>query len=389
MSQLLQEENIQQLDEQSLNEQPEQVEQVEQQNEVQQEQQEQDSRVDHNQRETYVIVPPKKQTEDQPEIKQLIMQQNPNKMNLQEDVKVSTQRKELNKKLETEKQQGQKTVSERTFKTLEQVYSKQHTKSLLHFRTSDQFDTKIVHDQINRSHSKQQYTFSKAERFSKAKESYCSIQFYDSQIETQLNKRAAALGYGNKSDFTKKDKYIPGPTDYNFKLPSNPGVKFGYGRDETIIKGIHGRPNKNPAPNLYQVKDIVTTYKYSMGERTSAKHIYLQSTTPAPGRYDVGGLKAKGNYFIGRYKSSGAPIISPSSTIAKRLKRIPGPGTYDPPGDIGDLRTYLPSQYSNRSGFRFGFQERQTQGLKNIQFPGPGTYQLPSEFGDFEYPPLI
>ncbi|CAD8160363.1 unnamed protein product [Paramecium octaurelia] len=388
MNQLLQEEQlIQQQNEEDLNK---QVEQVEPEKEVQQDQQEQDGEVDDGEQERLDFQdPPQQQTEDQPENRQQIVKPNSKRFDSQEEVKTTTQRKEMNKRMETEKQYGQKTSSERTFKTLEQIYSKRNTQSLLHFRTSEQFDTKIVHDQINRSHSKQQYTFSKAERFSKAKESYCSIQFYDSQIQTQLNQRAAALGYGNKSDFTKKDKYIPGPTDYNVKLPLNPGIKFGYGRDETMIKGIHGRPNRNPAPNLYQVKDIVTTFKYSMGERTSAKHIYLQSTTPAPGRYDVGGLTAKGNYFFGRFKSSGAPVISPSTTIAKRLKRIPGPGTYDPPGNIGDLRTYLPSQFSTRSGFRFGYQERQTQDIKNKLFPGPGTYQLPSEFGDYEYPPLI
>ncbi|CAD8133560.1 unnamed protein product [Paramecium pentaurelia] len=305
----------------------------------------------------------------------------------QGEIETTTQRKDQNRQLETEKQQRIKTTTEKTFKTLEQIYNKGNTYSFLHLRTAQQFDTKIVHDQLNKSHAKQQYTFPKAQRFSKPKQSYCSIQFYDSQIQTQLNKRAAALGYGSKSDFTRRDKYIPGPTDYNIKLQPKPGVKFAYGRDEMLSKGLHGRPNTNPAPNLYQVKDIITTFKYSMGIRTSAKHIYLESTTPAPDRYNIGGFSSKGNCFIGKYKSSGAPVISPSTAQSQRVKRVPGPGTYDPPGDIGDPRNYLPSQYSTRSGFRFGYQERQTQEIKNKQFPGPGTYQLPSEFGDFEYPP--
>ena len=42
------------------------------------------------------------------------------------------------------------------------------------------------------------------------------------------------------------------------KLPAKPGVKFAFGRDETLMKGIHGRANRNPAPNLYEVKDVVT-----------------------------------------------------------------------------------------------------------------------------------
>lgn len=39
--------------------------------------------------------------------------------------------------------------------------------------------------------------------------------------------------------------------------------------------------------------------------------IYIESTTPAPGKYNIGGFSTKGNYFIGKYKSSGAPVIAP------------------------------------------------------------------------------
>jgi hypothetical protein len=36
-------------------------------------------------------------------------------------------------------------------------------------------------------------------------------------------------------------------------------------------------------------------------------------------------------------------MISPSTAQSTRIKRVPGPGAYDPPGDIGDVRTFLPS----------------------------------------------
>jgi len=78
----------------------------------------------------------------------------------------------------------------------------------------------------------------------------------------------------------------------------------------------------------------------------------LVSTTPAPGTYDIAGLHPKGVYYLGKYKSSGAAMFSPSSSHmfdSKRPKRIPGPGTYDPPGGIKDPRTFLPSNYQTSS----------------------------------------
>jgi len=51
-------------------------------------------------------------------------------------------------------------------------------------------------------------------------------------------------------------------------------------------------------------------------------------------------------------------MISPPSQQSIRVKRVPGPGTYDPPGDIGDRRGYLPSNYSTKMGYRFSGSER-------------------------------
>ena len=42
--------------------------------------------------------------------------------------------------------------------------------------------------------------------------------------------------------------------------------------------------------------------------------IYLASTTPPPGAYDIGGLDAKGIYYVGKYKGSGAAVFSPTSS---------------------------------------------------------------------------
>lgn len=86
---------------------------------------------------------------------------------------------------------------------------------------------------------------------------------------------------------------------------------------------------------------------YSLGERTKAKRLklnnlsldlYPTSTTPSPGTYKIGGLHPKGSYFLNKFRSSGASVFSPTSSLLNlntiRTARIPGPGTYDLPGDI-------------------------------------------------------
>lgn len=52
-------------------------------------------------------------------------------------------------------------------------------------------------------------------------------------------------------------------------------TKFAYGRDETKATGLYGNTSKNPAPNTYNLKDTISTIKFSFGERTKAKRIHL------------------------------------------------------------------------------------------------------------------
>ena len=66
-----------------------------------------------------------------------------------------------------------------------------------------------------------------------------------------MGSRSAAIGFGTKSDFTKKDKYIPPPTAYTATRPSSRAVKFAFGRDETFKQGPLGLMNKNPGPADY------------------------------------------------------------------------------------------------------------------------------------------
>ena len=80
-------------------------------------------------------------------------------------------------------------------------------------------------------------------------------------MRSMLTARGTTLGYGGKSDFTKCDKYIPGPTNYKirsgFEVPKL-GGKFAYGREELEKMGPLGYMNQNPGPGTYDPKLIRT-----------------------------------------------------------------------------------------------------------------------------------
>lgn len=66
------------------------------------------------------------------------------------------------------------------------------------------------------------------------------------------------MGYGEKSDFTKTDKHLPGPFNYDIrssfvKNKSAKGVKFAFGRKELQKQGLLGNMNAFPGPGTYNV----------------------------------------------------------------------------------------------------------------------------------------
>ena len=95
-----------------------------------------------------------------------------------------------------------------------------------------------------------------------------------------MARRGTNLGYGNKSDFTKCDKYIPGPTNYEirstFEVPKA-GGKFGLGREDLSSQGLLATMPKNPGPGTYEPKLIKTSSGFSLGIRTTAKRTKLIS----------------------------------------------------------------------------------------------------------------
>ena len=211
------------------------------------------------------------------------------------------------------------------------------------------------------------------------------------RLQPTFDKRTTTLGIGSKYDFTKNDKWIPGPQAYDLKScfesqkHLGKGVKFAYGRKELQKQGLLGNINKNPGPGSYNPKEVPSTAGYTLHDRTAAPRtikkqfkknidIYLVSKTPAPGAYNIGGIHEKGVYILGKHRNSCASVFSPTSSILNtkvRTPRVPGPGTYDPPGNIKDANEHMPSHYKNQPGWHFNSDLRKTQ-----QFPHLKSNQI-------------
>jgi len=85
--------------------------------------------------------------------------------------------------------------------------------------------------QTNSSPSKVSFRFSKSKRF-KDNNPECPIAFYS--YASQLSKRKASIGYGDKSDFTSELPHTPSSTLYNpndyYEFTKQRGKSFGLSR---------------------------------------------------------------------------------------------------------------------------------------------------------------
>lgn len=92
---------------------------------------------------------------------------------------------------------------------------------------------KIIHSPINKSRSKQTYSFSKSQRFDEIK--LQGSKTFSYELPEMKNRRSTSLGYGKKFDFilkhiNKKTPFYDLPSEFNNKKPTTPAFSFGIGR---------------------------------------------------------------------------------------------------------------------------------------------------------------
>ena len=116
----------------------------------------------------------------------------------------------------------------------------------------------IVNHVENSSPTKFMYTFNKSPRFPEIDKRGKSDQFYN--IPSSKMKRTAAIGFGQKSDFTKKNyrgtEFISIKRDYDKGNPKGLYYTFGLARDKferQVVPGYKNFDKNVPGPAKYNV----------------------------------------------------------------------------------------------------------------------------------------
>ena len=237
---------------------------------------------------------------------------------------------------------------------------------------SDITGEQISSNLLNKSHSKQMYSFPKASRFKLSKTPSSSV-FYN--IPSSRSSRSTSMGYGTKSDFTK-NKNNPNLPFYNIKrlfdYRETPLYSFGQ-----IL--IYKKKDKGPGPAKYNIRKNFGSDapKFSFGKKIKNKK---KENFPGPGSYE-NYIKINCKNPLSKYKNSliNGWSLSKSYRMNKIDNFIPGPNYYH----LGNL--------INGSGFIFNSKYKSSLGksmisrrgsfLQGNDNPGPGSYESFSEFG--------
>ena len=243
----------------------------------------------------------------------------------------------------------------------------------------------IVNHLLNNSPSKYTYSFSSSPRFFKLKQDDKVDKFYD--LPSTLNKRATAMGFGKKSNFTPKNNSEFISIKRYFDKGNQPGHKYSFGisRDKykkVLYPGIRLIDFDIPGPGKYNIvaKPGFNSPKYTMRPKCE-KNIFLKNRilSPGPGEYStIVHINSEGKYPL-----SGMPNVKTINFGSRRAKRFiykyndnPGPGMYKNKSLFG---VNYNSKYN--SGKFISIHKKIKYTNKVDDTPGPGTYSSFSEFG--------
>ena len=143
----------------------------------------------------------------------------------------------------------------------------------------------------NKSQAKMLYSFPKATRFTKIK-NICDADFYP--LPDVKDKRAAAIGYGNRSELgfdtksTNRPAFYPVKRDFDVGNENGPHYSFPNSRnayDKVYNPNSQEAEKSNPGPGMYNIKNrLGEGPNYSMGIKCGSES--FDNCSPGPGAYD-------------------------------------------------------------------------------------------------------
>lgn len=241
---------------------------------------------------------------------------------------------------------------------------------------------------VNRSVSKQLYSFPKASRFPEMNfRPQCSEAFYDIPSSLLRSNRACSLGKGQKFDFTKITGANPAPNAYNVvndTVEKNSSLKasIGISRDMAPQFGILPHKASNlPGPGAYDPKEPRSqrTTQFRIRPKLPADF----SNSNGPGAYDI--LKCfdpTKKMPLSQFRSVSNVKISPVSAVVHR-EQHQAELYSDTKFQMNKTGVFFNSKYKNSMCRSFGKSARSIS-LKKDSLPGPGDYRLPSDFGFYQ-----
>ena len=204
---------------------------------------------------------------------------------------------------------------------------------------------KIVNHLENNSPTKFMYSFSKAPRFPFLKRNGKSDIFYN--LPSMKSARSTTFGFGNKYDFTKKEKGAEFISIKRYLDKGNqPGNKFTFGMSREKLRKVFW-----PGFKIID-KDI-----------------------PGPGKYNITKDPGKDSPKCLIHEKCGTKIF------LNNLINSPGPGEYTPKIRINSEGKYPVSNISNVKSTNFGIDKSKRYYLKGNDIPGPGTYKIKGLMG--------
>ena len=146
----------------------------------------------------------------------------------------------------------------------------------------------------NTSPTKQQFSFSHAQRFFSKKQPFnCKAEFYDVNEKLFRSQKSCSLGKGNRYDISKNSKDAPPPNAYfpkyfNIESQKRRGFSFGLAREKCSNAGIAPYMKMNqgkPGPGEYYPKIIPHGREIKLHSRPMS--LKKENLLVGPGKYNI------------------------------------------------------------------------------------------------------